>query len=190
MNSLEKFGLVSGIIGLIADIIGLVSFLSGIWQPSSINSGIGEMPFIYQVMFAITILYGWLSISWFLLRRSFIARKYKADKFISASFSISIATGIMLFPLIMAWWAVPMRADAAQQRAQIEQTKIMQATQTALGTPAPTPISPYTRNADTVDTSSWYCFLIPAQVVISFAISGVLCLLMPTIYSDMPEISL
>jgi hypothetical protein len=189
MNSIEKFGLISGIIGLVADIVGLVSFLAGIWQPTSVNSGIGEMPFVYQVIFAITILYGWFSISWILLRKSFVTRKHKKDKLISVSMSISIATGVLLFPLIMAWWAVPMKADAAQQRTEIEKNKITQATQAALGTPAPTPTG-YLASSERVDTSGWYCAIIPAQIIISFSISLVLCLLMPTVYSDMPEIGL
>jgi hypothetical protein len=35
MSKLEKFGLVTGIIGLVADCIALLVFLSGIWTPTS-----------------------------------------------------------------------------------------------------------------------------------------------------------
>jgi hypothetical protein len=200
MNHLEKFGLVSGIIGLVADIIGLVSFLSGIWKPSAENLGTGEMPFIFLVIFAFTIIYGWFSISWVLIRKAYLARKYNKKSFISASFKTAFAVGIMVFPLIIAWWVVIVRTDESRQYVEIQNRKAAEATQSALITPVPTEASGnqqvtptpslYGNPNDRVDKSGWYCLTIPAHVALTVGMFLVIILIMPNVYSDMPEVTM
>ena len=196
MNSLEKFGLVSGIIGLVSDIVGLVSFLAGLWRPSALNSGTGELPFVLQVISAFMIIYGWFSISWVLIRKAFLSRKHSKKQFIDASAKTVFAVGIMIFPLVLAWWVAIVRTEEAQQRVEIAERKSAAATQAALITPStnivqitPT-VSPFAGNPDRVDGSGWYCATIPAHVAMMFGMFLVVVLIMPNIHSDMPEVTI
>jgi hypothetical protein len=198
MNNLEKFGLWSGIIGLVADVIAILSFLAGGWQPTAVDSGRGQMPFLFQAVFAFLIVYGWFSISWVLVRRAYLARKYTKQKFMSAAFKIVFAVGLVILPLVVAWWVVILMTDAAQQSAEIANRKIAQATQSALTTPTPVPTnsngqtSPIVNPRNTeerVDVSGWYCVMIPAEIAIAIGIFLAIIFMMPVIYSDMPEIT-
>ena len=154
------------------------------------------MPFILQVVFAFTIIYGWFSISWVLIRRAFLSRKYSKKEFINASSKTVFAVGIMIFPLVIAWWVVIARTDEAQQRMEIAERKFAAATQAALITPSannvqitPT-VSPFGSNPDRVDGSGWYCATIPVHLAMMFGMFVVVVLIMPNIYPDMPEVTI
>lgn len=198
MNNLEKFGLWSGIVGLLADVIAISAFLAGGWQPTSLDDGRGEMSFLLQAIFAFLIIYGWFSISWVLVRRAYLARKYTKQVFMAATFKIVFAVGLVVLPLVLAWWVVILMADAAHQSAEIANRKIAQATQSALTTPTPvstnsngqtSPIANTRITEERVDVSGWYCVMIPAEIAITIGIFLAIVFMMPVIYSDMQEIT-
>ncbi len=202
MSKLEKFALATGIIGLTVDVIGLTTFLAGIWNPESMNSTSSELPVIYQVIFGLTTIYGWLSISWILVRRAFVNRESTKKDFPNTVLRVAIGVGILVLPLAMAWWTAVAQGDIAQQKAEIEQRQILRVTQTAQAI-----LTPVATNSTEVATPTLvprgggvgedyvdigpYLFCSPVMhIVLGIGVYLVLSLLMPIVYPDMPEESI
>jgi hypothetical protein len=102
----------------------------------------------------------------------------------------------MIFPLVIAWWVVIVKTDESQQRVEIANRKAIEATQAALVIPTPvatvllTPNAPTNINRDKADASVWYCAMIPTHAVMTLGLFFVVVLIMPTIYPDMPEVTI
>ena len=81
MSNIEKFGLVTSVVGLVADIIALVTFFGGmLWQPVTSNPASGSIPPLFRILIGFTIIYGWAAISWILTRRRFLLTKKEIAK--------------------------------------------------------------------------------------------------------------
>ena len=114
----------------------------------------------------------------------------------NTSFKTVFAVGIMVFPLVIAWWVAIARTEAVQQRVEIAERKAAAATQAALITPSANNVqitptsSPFGSNRDRVDVSGVYCATIPVHFAMIFGMFLVVILIMPNIYPDMPEVTI
>ena len=107
MSGVEKFGLISGIIGLVADLIGLTTFVLGFWSFQQPDTTGVAIPTIVKIVSAVVWLYGWAAISWFLIRRSFVQRN-RPQEFDFESVATNVVTYIGAFVLPVFWlWAWP-----------------------------------------------------------------------------------
>ncbi len=200
MTRLEKFGLATGVIGLFADGIALATFLSGLWGSQPSHSGGDEMPAILLIILAVTIVYGWLALCWFLVRKDFLARKgkRKQDKpeYTGVAFRAVVGIGILMAPLALAWWAAVSRGDISQQAIPIQTSP---AVLTPSASPSPTlfgnstsvpPIANSRVTTSSSDTTAIGCIFPIVHVVVAVGIYLVLILLMPMLYSDMPPVDI
>jgi len=191
MSKLEKFGLVTGIISLVADCIALLTFFSGIWNPTSSNSTPGELPLIYRGILALTIVYGWLSTSWALARKSFLAREDKPEKkFLITTLSATIGIGLIVLPFTMAWWAANAQGRMIEYQAKMDRINAIRATLTIQAFLAPIATgTPQTRAVHSppspVDEAIMMCAPF-THITLGVGIFLALTLLMPLVYPDMP----
>lgn len=102
MSNLERFGLISGIIGLVVDLISLVTFVLGYWQPATSNQTNGGMPAILIVVTGLLIFYGWVVISWALTRRKYLIQKRRRQKkLFESSGDAVLGVGIFVAPIYL-----------------------------------------------------------------------------------------
>lgn len=104
MSNLERFGLISGIIGLVSDLIALTTFVLGYWQPATSNQTNGGMPAILIVVTGLLIFYGWVVISWVLTRRKYLIQKRRRQKkLFESSGDAVLGVGIFVAPIYLLW---------------------------------------------------------------------------------------
>ena len=204
LNKLEKFGLVSGIIGLIADFIGLVAFFSSFGVQPSQQITIEGLSFVWKAITGFVIIYGWITISWVLSRRFYVQRRNihaEPNHIATISFKTTMALGIVIFPLTIAWIIAINQGALLEEKQLIAQIEKIQTTQTiqaildpTLQKPTPQQTTPVRNTSHEVKKPvenliiSSSCTLVPIILfIIGLAINLFIKLLMPIIYLDIPE---
>ncbi len=122
MSNLDKFNLGTAIIGLVADMIGISVFVASL-QLGAVNSTSPDLPQIAKtaifIISAFLILYGWLILSWLIIKR-FMARASAPD-FADIAYRTVLGLGAVISPLIYLWWsslAMIMQPAAAVNQSQ------------------------------------------------------------------------
>ncbi|MBE0670633.1 MAG: hypothetical protein IH588_08605 [Anaerolineales bacterium] len=104
MSKLDKFNLVTAIIGLVADIIGISVFLTAINTTSSPTKYDGRTASFIQFASIFLFLYGWLAISWIMIRRSFLKNSNPKWGLADTAYRTILGIGLLLLPLIVMIW--------------------------------------------------------------------------------------
>lgn len=212
MSKIEQFGLISGIIGLVADLIGLTTFLLGMWGlQQADNSGV-SMSTLLKVLTMFLMFYGWITISWFLARRSFVRRNRRRKYDFGGTVSNTVVSvGLFVAPIYLLWLIalVAGTVDESNYReaAQIEATRVAvtmltPAPTVEAGQPEPTPIVPKSvdeiisqkRGADLSAVIPLGIFLgLPIAFGIYLGImaliDGAITNLMPVVHPDMAHVA-
>jgi hypothetical protein len=150
MSSLEKFGLIGGIIGLTVDTIAIVTYFAGLWQPLLSSTDKNMITTLLLALMGFVIFYAWFAIAWYILRSSFIKRnKEENHSHDSQAFGAAFGMGLLVLPIYIAW--VIALGTASLNSVEIDLIARAEATRTAsvmltptqvtgIETPIPTPI--------------------------------------------------
>lgn len=114
LPGLEKFGLISSIIGLIADCIALITFMIGLWGLGSSESIAPSKLDLFFAVTALVLLYGWVALAWILARRglSRLPEKKRGEEALGSFVARSTASvGILTFPLGAVWTVAATKAS-------------------------------------------------------------------------------
>jgi hypothetical protein len=106
LSGLEKFGLISSIIGLIADCVALITFMVGLWSLGSSESIAPSKLGLFFAVTALVLLYGWVALAWIFARLglSRLPEKKRGAKVLDNFIARSTASiGILIFPLGVIW---------------------------------------------------------------------------------------
>lgn len=207
MSKLEQFGLASGIIGLIADLIGLTTFVLGFWGFEQSDSSGVSMGVLFRIATIFVIFYGWIVISWILVRRSYVKRNKRQKYNFNASVNQSVdSLQVFIAPILILWalslftWVWDL--DTYAEDAQIEATRVAIVMLTPTSTPSalykPTPYIPRTVEQIAKETRGiglakfaffGTIFGLPLgfllYMMVNFLITASIINLMPVVYPDM-----
>lgn len=134
MSKVEKFGLISGILGVIVDTIAIIGYISGLINfgtSQTQSSSNNEPPTIFVLSLAIIIIYSWIAISWALSKRTITTvinakKKYSLDGVVSRTV---FGVGLVITPMILGWFVIAQSGGSNSD--EIRSTAIIYATQTA-----------------------------------------------------------
>lgn len=117
MSKFERVTLFFGLVGLLADASAIFVFVTGLLNfnqvvsqlaPSSVSVPAASTAF--TIASGLIIVYGWLSVSWYLVRRTFVLRNERPTAFHNPlsgrSFRAVLGVGIFIVPLMIAWMIV------------------------------------------------------------------------------------
>ena len=212
MSKIEQFGLISGIIGLVADLIGLTTFLLGMWGlQQADNSGV-SMSALFKVLTAFLMFYGWITISWFLVRRSFVMRNRRRKYDFGGTVSNTvISVGVFVAPIYLLWAIAlisgPLDVSNYTEAAQREATRVAVTMLTPTptvepGQREPTPIVPRSideiiseRRSVDIGMTVFFSIIIGIPVggtfymMVLYLIDGAITSLMPVVHPDMAHVA-
>lgn len=160
MSKIERFSLLTAIIGLVADVIGISTFLAAVWATSSLNVPSSGIMVLFHIASPFLFLYAWFSICWFTVRRSFLRRNDNQWLLSDTTYRTVLGTGLLLSPLLMVWWT-SMSASSAPST--VESLSMI---------------------------AEWAQALLPVFIICSILGSVVLATvvsLLPVIHTDMPK---
>lgn len=212
MSKIEQFGLISGVIGLVADLIGLTTFLLGMWGLQQADNSEVSMSALFKVLTMFLMFYGWITISWFLVRRSFVRRNRRRKYDFGGTVSNTVVSvGLFVAPIYLLW-AIALIAgtvdtnnyrEAAQREAtQVAITILAPVPTVEPGQPQPTPIVP--KSVDEIISEKrapdifGVFFLgimlgiplgVTAYIMIGVLIDGAITSLMPVVHPDMAHVA-
>jgi hypothetical protein len=124
MSKIEKFALCAGVIGLVADILTLGSFMTSWISDTGPTELQAPIPVSVRVIVTFSLIYSWLIVSWFLVRRTYLLfcernrtiqwRYWKNRRFahskvfsqyvIGAVFGVAILVSPFAFVLVRLWF--------------------------------------------------------------------------------------
>lgn len=104
LSGVEKFGVVSGMIGLVADAIALITFVTGF---VSLDTGptAASGTTLFLIVTALLLLYGWFTLAWVLTKRGLgnIAKGQRWAALDDCSIRATVGVGLLIAPLALVW---------------------------------------------------------------------------------------